>query len=179
MNKKDDLKRFMSNAHIFARLVENVLEWGYLREAVGTAVTFDQISILKFLTRDQRSHVKDVAGFLNASYAAASKMVSRLVKKKLVHSVTFGEDRRAELLTVTPRGQALIDKYEAVKVRRLTRLLRDENLDSLSGGLERAIDAVLKDRPEVGNPCLGCGAYYAPECVAREKGQDCPCAPKA
>lgn len=172
---KEDLQRFLRDAHILARLVEHVLEEGYLREATSDPVTFDQLNILKFLARPTRSLIKDVARFLNASYAAASKAVSRLTKKKLVRAVTWGEDRRAELLTVTAKGRALIAQYEKTKAQRLLELMRGENVGEIAAGLEKAIGVLIRERVVAGNPCLGCGAYYSRDCMVRAHGFACGC----
>ncbi len=171
----EDLNRFLRDAHVLARLVEQVLEAGYLRVAADDAVTFDQLNILKFLLRPIPSLVKDVARFLNASYAAASKAVSRLEKKKLVRTSRYGPDGRAELLTVTARGRSLVRKYETIKARRLKTLLGDTDLKRMTLGLEEAIALLLRERAVAGNPCMGCGAYYAKQCIVRMHGQTCPC----
>lgn len=170
-----DLERFLRNSHIYARLVEQILEQGYLRQASGDALTFDQLNILKFLARPGPSLVKDVARFIDASYPAASKAVTRLEKKKLVTCVRYGPDRRAELVEVTPKGRKLIQRYERLKQTRLKSALRGKELGDISRGLERAIALLMRERSVAGNPCLGCGAYYAKSCVVRAHGQACRC----
>lgn len=169
------LERFLRNSHIFARLVEQLLEKGYLQSAAGGAVTFDQLNILKFLDRPGPSLGKDIARFLNASYAAASKAVSRLERKKLVVTETDARDRRAQIVSVTAKGRALIRAYERLKRRRLATLFHNGEMESLTEDLERGIAILLRERGVVGNPCLGCGAYYANACVVREHGQTCRC----
>jgi DNA-binding MarR family transcriptional regulator len=167
--------RLMRNSHVLARLVEQVLEEGYLRQACRAAVTFDQLNILKFLNTPGVKLVKDVARFLNASYAAASKAVSRLKRKGWVRTKTCGTDRRAEIVEVTGRGGALIRKYEALKAKRVSALLRGVDADRLSGSLEQLIAVLLRERARAGDPCLGCGAYYARQCVVRAHGYSCRC----
>jgi DNA-binding MarR family transcriptional regulator len=175
-----DLERFLRDAHIFARLVEQILEAGYLEKASGDRLTFGQLNILKFLARPGRKLIKDVAGFLNASYAAASKAVSRLEKKKLVRTRTWGEDARAELVEVTAKGHQLIEGYERYKAGRLETSLKGEDLELAARGLEQAIGFLMRDRDVAGNPCLACGVYYSKSCVSRLFGARCPmesCAP--
>lgn len=172
---QEDLHRFLRDAHIFARLVEQVLETGYLEAAAPDTVTFGQLNILKFLTRPRTSLVKDVARFLNASYAAASKAVSRLEKKRLITATRYRKDGRAELLKVTAKGRGLIAKYEALKARRLKTLLGNADTGRMAAGLEEAIALLLRERAVAGDPCMGCGAYYAKECVVRAHGLVCPC----
>ncbi|MBI2931672.1 MAG: winged helix-turn-helix transcriptional regulator [Planctomycetes bacterium] len=171
------LERFMRDAHILARLVEQILERGYLRRAAPDDVTFDQVNILKFLSRPQPVLVKHVAAFLNASYAAASKAVTRLEKKGLVQTEPYGPDRRAEVVEVTPEGRRIIRAYERYKQARLKSLLAGHAPDRLAKGLEAVIAVLLRERGIAGHPCLGCGAYYARRCVSREYGQPCPRCP--
>jgi DNA-binding MarR family transcriptional regulator len=170
---KPDLERFLRDAHIVARLVQQVLEEGYLRLAARDGVTFDQLNILKFLDRPGPVLVKHVAGFLSASYAAASKAVSRLVKKGVVRCTPYAGDRRAEVVQVTPKGRELIRKYERLKEERLRQVLRGESPERLAKGLEDVIALLMRERAVTGNPCLGCGAYYARECVSRTHGHPC------
>ncbi len=172
----EELKRFLRDSHVFARLVEQVLEAGYLRSAVQDSVTFDQLNVLKFLARPGSVPlVKDVARFLNASYAAASKAVGRLRKKGLAKTTRSSEDGRAELVEVTPLGAALVRKYERLKARRLEALLAGEDLPRISEALERAIALLLRERAVAGDPCMGCGAYYSDRCVVRTHGFPCDC----
>ncbi len=168
-----DVQRFLRDAHILARLVEQVLEDGYLRLATRDGITFDQLNILKFLNRPGPVLIKHVAGFLSASYAAASKAVTRLEKKKLVTTSTFERDKRAAAVTVTAKGHDLVRRYERTKEARLRLMLRRDSPEKLAKGLEDVIVLLMRERAVTGNPCLGCGAYYAGECVSRAHGQVC------
>lgn len=171
---KQELERFLRNSHIFARLVEQVLEEGYLAQSAGTKLTFGQLNILKFLARPGRKLIKDVARFLNASYAAASKAVTRLEKKRLVKTTTWGEDGRAEVVHLTPKALGLMKDYERVKEERLLAVIRGEDIEFIARGLEQGIGLLLRERAVAGNPCLGCGVYYSPTCAARLFGKNCP-----
>lgn len=170
-----ELNRFLRDAHVLARLVERILEDGYLREANGDKITFGQINLLKFLTRPGPNLIGDVARFLNASYAAASKAVTRLEKKGCARSTVSKQDRRAQNVKVTARGHAMIKKYEKVKTHRLTALLGAENPEALSQGLENVISILIRERGAAGSPCLGCGVYSETECVVHQYNQACPC----
>ena len=172
-----EIERLLRNAHIFSRLVRRIFEEGYLNRATRGAVTFDQLNILKFLALPGTHFVKDVSIFLNASFAAASKAVTRLEKKGVVRTARCGHDRRAQQIEVTAKGHSLIRRYERLKASRVKGMLRGCDSGAISRGLEGGIAMLLKDRPMAGNPCLGCGAYYAKSCVARAHGQKCRCEP--
>lgn len=172
---EEPIYRFLRDIHVVARLVEQTLEEGYLKLAAGDRVTFGQLNILKFLARPGTFFIKDVARFLNASEAAASKAVSRLEARGWVTHRPHGADRRAEVLRVTARGRALVRRYEKLKAARVRALLEGENAEALAQGLERAIAVLMKERGAIGNPCLGCGAYYSSHCIVRALGHYCPC----
>jgi DNA-binding MarR family transcriptional regulator len=171
----EDLERFLRNAHLAARLVEGVLERGYLERAAGGRVTFDQLNVLKFIARPARVRVKDVARFLNASGAAASKAVARLERKGLARTATDAADRRSGLVALTAGGRAVVRRYERYKQDRLRALLKGGSADRLARSLEEVVELLLRDRAAAGNPCLGCGAYYTKECIVRAHGQPCSC----
>jgi DNA-binding MarR family transcriptional regulator len=170
-----DLERFLRSAHLAARLVEGVLERGYLERASGGRVTFDQLNVLKFIARSRPARVKGVARFLNASGAAASKAVARLERKGLARTAADAVDRRSGLVELTARGRAIIRSYERFKQGRMRALLKGRSADRLATSLEEVVEVLLRERPAAGNPCLGCGAYYARECVVRAHGQVCSC----
>jgi len=173
----EQLHRFLRDVHVLARLVQQVLETGYLSRSAPGGLTFDQLNVLKFLGRPGTSRVKDVSHFLNASYAAASKAVSRLEEKGLVRKTRIGSDRRSERVELNAKGRSIVRRYENLKARRVTALLEGSDIDGLSDGLERVIQLLLKERGVAGNPCLGCGAYYTPTCIIRGQGLPSRCQP--
>lgn len=170
-----DLERFLRSAHIAARLVEEVLEHGPLRARGGPALTFPQFNLLKFIARPGKVRSRDVARFLNASGAAASKAVARLERKRLVRSVPDPSDRRSARIELTPAGSGAIRRVERLKRDRLKPLFGGEPPERFAEGLEAVIRLLMRGRGAAGNPCLGCGAYYARECVVRAHGQACSC----
>jgi DNA-binding MarR family transcriptional regulator len=178
MSSPDDaLLRLLRDSHIFSFLVRSQLEEGYLRESVGASVTFTQLNILKMIATSGRHHVGDVAHFLDASYAAASKLVDRMKARKLIRGTPFAGDRRAEVLELTPAGRGVIEKYEKHKLSKLRQKLRGvgaPEMEKLSGALERLLGLLLEGRDLVQRACLQCGAYYSTGCLVRETGADCP-----
>ncbi len=96
--------RFVSNhvSHAFARkLVETgvtVAEWVVLREMYG---------------RDDAtpSHVAELTGMTRG---AASKLVDRLVEKKLITRTERSDDRRYQDIALTPAGAKLVPTLAAL-----------------------------------------------------------------
>jgi DNA-binding MarR family transcriptional regulator len=173
----DDVIDFLRHAHLFGFAVRSVLEEKYLRESVGDGVTFTQLNLLKMIASPGRHYVGDVAHFLDASYAAASKMTDRLVAGGLVRSVRRPPDRRAEALELTPKGRGAIDRYERHKLSCLKAKLKGVSARELKGMtkvLERLLGIVLEGRDLIQRACLQCGAYYSPTCFVRAAGAECP-----
>lgn len=172
--REDLLIPLLRNAHILSFLVRQILEDGYLRRA-GCRASFLQMNVLKCLSLPGPHTVTSVARFLSVSQPAATKVVARLRKLRLIRSVAAPGDRRIELLGLTAEGKKEIRRYEKLKMARLAALLADEDdnrLRDLVGHLEHLIGTLLKEREFVGNFCARCGAYYAPECIG--KGSSCP-----
>jgi len=173
----DPLLRLLRDSHIFSFFVRAQLEEGYLRESVGTGVTFTQLNILKMITSSGRHHVGDVAHFLDASYAAASKLVDRMKARKLIRGKPFAGDRRAEVLELTPTGRQVIETYEKHKLSKLRQKLRHvgaAEMAQMSATLERLLGLLLEGKELIQRACLQCGAYYSTGCLVRESGADCP-----
>jgi len=171
----EDVERFLRGAHIAARLVEEILEHGPVRAGAGAPLTFPQFNLLKFIARPGNVRSRDVARFLNASGAAASKAVARLERRRLVRFLPDPLDRRSARIMLTRAGEAAIRRVERIKRERVKLLLRGGSPGKLAEGLEELIRVLMRGRALAGNPCLGCGAYYARECVVREHGQPCSC----
>lgn len=167
--------RFLRNAHLVSRLVDQVLERGYLRKAAAGDLTFEQLNLLKFLGRPATTITRDVSRFLDASMAAASKAVGRLTAKGLVRRKPSGTDRRCEVLEVTAKGRELVRRYETLKAGRLRKILGTTEADRMAGALEEVVELLLSERPLAGNPCLGCGAYYSQTCMIRARGLPARC----
>lgn len=168
--------RVARDLHMLAALTKRVLE-GDVSGPTGVSASFTQIVILKWLDAATPRRAQDVARFLSASAPAATQILARLRKKGLIRSKPSAADRRAEDLFLTPKARALVKRYEALKSKRLDRLLGDlpeAKLRLVTQGLEAAIEMLLADKPEVEDMCLHCGAYESPQCVMRQHGFKCP-----
>jgi DNA-binding MarR family transcriptional regulator len=119
----------------------------------------------------------EVADILGVSRPAATKNIDKLVRSGLIVRRRSQGDRRATLLTISPKGRRLVQRCEGLKRNRMSALLEGftpTEIDRLTGLLDRLSVALLrKDRPTAG-PCLRCGAYLESGCPVGSMQGGCP-----
>jgi len=165
------------SSHIFASLVREILEVQLLREASPLPLTVSQFHLLKLMSSDGQHQLGQVADFLGVSPPAATKNIDKLERLGLVVRTPSKGDRRATLLSVSPKGRRLVRKYEELKAARLAPLLeryRAAELTRLCELLQRFSVSLLElEQPGPGF-CLRCAAYLEDGCrVGRVRG-GCP-----
>jgi len=89
----------------------------------------------------QSMSMRDLADELLLTHHAAVQLVNRLSKAGLAQRHASSEDRRSVLLTLTPKGDALLDDLAA---KHLEELLRQE--PALTASLRRIKRMGLEDR---------------------------------
>ncbi len=154
---------------LFAEVVGDHLGLGMLAEAEAGDVTLTQISALRYVARHSPTYVGRLSAGLAISFPAATKAVDRLVAKKLLDRRGDPDDRRKEGLAVTEAGQALLDRVQKVRTRRLEGVL--ERMESAERrALTRALrgfltSAFLTDNALVARTCERCGCDCFDACV--------------
>jgi len=103
-----------------------------MRNCRVPGLSVPQFRALTFLRRRQGASLSDVAEHVGLTLPSMSKMIDGLVARRLVSRQTHPEDRRRVTLTLTARGQTVLQvAYEA------TRTCLAERLAALSAS-ERA-----------------------------------------
>lgn len=176
-NDESHLFRLLRFSHIFSSTVRDVLEINLLREITTLPLTLQQLQLIRFMTFEGRHRVGDVAGYLGVSTAAASKNIEKLRRFGLLLRRRSEWDRRAKLLSVSPKGRRLIRRYEEHKNARLARTLQGfdtAEIDQLSGLLERFAVSLLETEPDTNGACLRCGGYLDDCCPVSYLRNGCP-----
>lgn len=75
-------------------------------QGVGGALPFQQLRILSLINEGQGQ--TEIADSLQVTMAATSKVINSLHEQKLI-SRKSGLDRRTQILTLTPKGQKLLN----------------------------------------------------------------------
>lgn len=172
---KSDPSRILSRLHMVTALVRRVLEDG--APASGEQLPYSTRILLRWLEAGGRRRPQDVARFLSVTPSAATQLVARLKKRGLVKAQPDPEDGRAELLTLTARGTALVRSDAELEARRMERFLAhtpDSRRRVLAQGLDEAIELLLRADPAQIDLCLHCSALAAPQCELRAHGLRCP-----
>jgi DNA-binding MarR family transcriptional regulator len=169
--------QFLRQSHIFSSAVREVLETKLLREATSMPLTISQFHLLKLMLVDGKHQVGQVADYLGVSAPAATKSVDKLERLDLVVRSPSKGDRRATLLSVSPKGRRLVRKYEDLKAERLAPILerfKPEEIESLTELLERFSISLLGEGEAENEFCLRCAGYLAEGCSIGLMRGGCP-----
>jgi len=172
-----DARHLVRSTHIFASAVREVLELRLLRDASPLPLTLAQFHVLKLMSLNGHHQVGEVADFLGVTPPAATKNIDKLERLGLVVRRPSQGDRRATLLSVSPKGRRLVRMYEELKAARLSPVLanfRPREVEALAELLERFSVSLLGAESSRPGFCLRCAAYIEPDCpVGRLRG-GCP-----
>ncbi len=163
------LRRLVRHSHIFASTVREILELKLIREASPVPLSLSQFHLLKLMCLNGVHQVGEVADFLGVTPPAATKNIDKLEALGLVARAPSKGDRRATLLSVSPKGRTLVRRYERLKAARLSPVLekfRPEEVELLSHLLERFSVSLLERELGRGGDgiCLRCDAYLQRGC---------------
>ena len=103
-------------------------------------LTLPQLAVLEFV--EQARTVSAVAEHAGLSRPATSQMVDKLVKRGWVRRSEGATDRRERVVTLSGRGQALVEKVHAARAARFEGSLR-ELKGVAAGRLRRALEEAL------------------------------------
>jgi len=142
-----------------------------LDEATGGGLTSAQYEALVFVNRHGDCSAKALAEGLHISIPSSTRLVDRLVRKKLMNRREGDADRRLVRLSVTAAGQRALVAIHEARIARLEGAL--ETFDpaeraQLFGLLERLLLATMRDAQTVDDCCLRCGTEHFAACVVNE-----------
>lgn len=104
---------------VFSRVVTAGLSAGDLR----LEVTFAQVYVLRYLHQWGPRTIGQIARGLGITSPAATKLVDRLVAKRLVARREGLRDRRVTEVRLTPPGKKLVERFRARRRERLSRIV--------------------------------------------------------
>lgn len=128
------------------RYVSNHVSHAFRRKLEGRGVTVAEWVILRALYGQNAAVPSKVAGSLGMTRGAISKLVDRLMDKRLVTRKSNRKDRRFQSVALTVQGAALVPELAA---------LADQNDHEFFGGLSeperRALGRVMKKLVRLNN----------------------------
>lgn len=169
--------RFLRYSHIFASVVHEILEMKFLGEVSPYPLTLSQFHLLKVIGLNGDHQMGEVANVLGVSPPAATKNIDKLERLGLIVRSPSKGDRRATLLSPSPKGRRLVRKYEGLKAERLAPVLNEfapKEVDRLSSLLERFSVSILNMEQPGHGFCLRCSAYIESACPVGRMRDGCP-----
>jgi DNA-binding MarR family transcriptional regulator len=171
--------RLLRSSHIFASAVREVLEQKLVHEVSSVPLTLSQFHLLRLMHLNGRHQMGELADFLGVSPPAATKNIDKLEALGLLVRMPSVGDRRARLLSVSPKGRRLVRRYEELSRERLAPVLarfRPEELEQLAALLERFSLSLLEKElaGEGDGVCLRCAAYVQSGCPVGQLRGGCP-----
>lgn len=117
----EDLYLVMRTVFHYERGLENQFGLGY-----------EEIYVLQFLRRNPRVHLFEISEELNLPMFKCSRLVSRLVEKKLVSKSQDKEDRRGIQIVLLPDGEKIVQSIEDFSFDRVNKNLRSMGTEDTS-----------------------------------------------
>ncbi len=165
---------FLSSARAFAWSVREVIERTVLNEVAGDKLTFSQLKLLYLVAHTDVLNIGDAARFLGVTCGAASRVVDKLVHRRLLRRIAPAEDRRSFRLSLTETSRKLMDAYQAARDERAKRALSQfppEELRRTSELLDRLAGAIVSDSAAPDAVCMQCEIYFRERCRFGEYGR--------
>jgi DNA-binding MarR family transcriptional regulator len=159
--------------------VREVLEQKLVDEVSSVPLSLSQFHLLRLMHLNGRHQVGEVADFLGVSPPAATKNIDKLEALGLLVRTPSAGDRRARLLSVSPKGRRLVRRYEQLREERLAPVLakfHPEELERFASLLER-FSLSLLEKEVAGDEdgvCLRCAAYIQSGCPVGQLRGGCP-----
>jgi DNA-binding MarR family transcriptional regulator len=167
----------LRNGYIFASAVREIVSEKLLREATTLPLTVSQFQLLKLMTLDGKHRVGELADLLGVTPPAVSKNIDKLEGLGLVVRAPSKGDRRATLLSVSPRGRRLVRKHAELVTARLGPVLegfRRQELEQFWRLLERFSVSLLNLEASADGFCLRCAGYLKNDCPVGQVRGGCP-----
>jgi len=104
----EDLYRVLRTVYHYERSLENQFGLGY-----------EEIYVLQYLRRHPQVHLNEVSHELELPMFKCSRLVSRLVEKKLVTKSQDASDRRGIQIVLLPAGEKVVASIEDFSFNRV------------------------------------------------------------
>jgi len=123
-----------------------------VREDILEKVTTDLLSIPPLIFREIRrklikTTLTDIDAGITPHHFEMTKLIDKLVDLELVERQTDVADRRTSIITLSPRGKAVLEEHRASlmnAIRETMGQLSDQDLKDLSDTLRRLQDILSK-----------------------------------
>ncbi|NLG85222.1 MAG: MarR family transcriptional regulator [Firmicutes bacterium] len=141
------------------------------RQKTAGGLTPVQFAAVRFLALHDGPNLSAVAEALGVSNAAATKLVDRLVGRKIVARLEGPIDRRERRLVLSQRGQEVLAAETKAGVGRIEEALarmKEEDRAALRRGIEAFLQVALQDVELVKRVWLKCGYEHVADCLGEQ-----------
>ena len=168
---RDQLERMVE---LFGAYSSAVLTERLIGEATDGELTPAQFDTMAFVHRHGGCSAKALSEGLRISIPSATRLVDRLVRKKLIARREGDVDRRLVHLSLTMEGEQAVQAVHEARIARMHLALHSLPLADrgrLLVLLERFMLAALRDESTVQDCCRHCGTDHESTCVVNEAHQ--------
>lgn len=128
-----------SHLGYWLRFVSNHVSQGFARKLEERDVTVAEWVTMRELYDDSEIAPSRLAAHIGITRGAITKLADRLIAKQLVVRRADDEDGRAQILSLTKKGRALVPELAALADRN-----DEEYFGHLSAGEKRQLDMLLR-----------------------------------
>ena len=155
---------------LFCQSLTEVVVRPILEEISGceNELTQAQYICMRYIHLHRLPSIGEIAVGLDISNAAATKLVNRLVLKKLVKRKDDANDRRVLQLSLTEKGERIVKAIRECESERLNEIysrMSAEGKKAFCQGLESFLVAALTEKELVDRVCLRCGTNHISDCA--------------
>ena len=131
-------------------------------EFTEVGVTMAQAKVLYVVLAAGRLRMSELAGRLGIGPSSASEIVERLVELGYLDRADDHDDRRQVVVTVTPEGAALLERFRELNQRQLREML---------GRLDAGELAVVAESLDIFHRAIDRGAVTATTVTTDQQGE--------
>lgn len=162
---------------ISSYIVSNICEKRFMEDSAAIALSDNQFYILKILSNESPFNLSNLAKILLISNAAVGKMIDKLVHNKLVIKRFRKKDRRTAMVSITPKGQEIVEKYNNLIIEKQIENFNQfstNDKENFKNYLKSFIRNCLHEEMDINILCYQCHGYCSEDCVVEEKKGICP-----
>ncbi|NQT97271.1 MAG: winged helix-turn-helix transcriptional regulator [Candidatus Marinimicrobia bacterium] len=165
-----------SNIQLFAEIINNIYSQIFLNDICPVNISKNQLKILTTLFISDDKTASAISDILRVSRPAITQQVDKLLKLNLVSRETDSVDRRSVNISLTKRGQDIVNTYEEYILARHANVLNYftyEERDCFNNGLEKFIDLCLENEDNLEILCLNCEGHLKKFCKIQHHKHIC------
>ena len=156
---KQTTRQIAEYSRLLSQILYEVIEVNFFDELESDQLTKSQFTILKILSVSKTSTVSEIADILRISRAAASKNVEKLVQGHLVKRRVINDDRRVAEISLSEKGETLVQAYESLffkKQHKALEIFSQDERCQLLNLLGKYVTNILHQEKDIDVVCMQC-----------------------